>query len=138
MRKSMNSAETFVKNTQQNVQQFDRNFYIFIRFYFYKLHGFSLSWRKVLGSACFPSQTKPFLAVLQCKLWMGTYGWVQIQPSQPKKKHFQFRFRLYCLLFVTLQFQLIRQLTRRWAKCINCDGAVRTGEEKSQSLGFLH
>ena len=44
----------------------------------------------------------------------GTYGWVPIQPSQPKQAIFRTGFDFTVFFSGILQFQLVQSLTRRW------------------------
>ena len=75
----------------------------------------SLARRRRLGSACFSSPvTEP-----------GSYGWVPIQPSQPKQAIFRTGFDFTVFFSGILQFQLVRSLTRRWTYCINYVSQLR-------------
>ena len=63
--------------------------YIYIYIYIYNLHGISLARRAGLDPARF---TEPPLRFRTWKLRMDTYGWVSIQPSQPKQAIFRTSF----------------------------------------------
>ena len=54
------------------------------------------------------------LAVSHWKLRMDTYGWVSIQPSQPKQAILRTGFDFNVFFSGVLQFQLVQSLTRHW------------------------
>ena len=54
-----------------------------------------------------------FLAVSHWKLRMDTYGWVSIQPYQPKQAIFRTGFNFNVFFNGVLQFQLVQSLSRR-------------------------
>ena len=68
-----------------------------------------------LNPACFSTPfNRTSLAVSHWKLRMDTYGWVSIQPSQPKQAILRTGFDFNVFFNGVLQFQLVRSLTRRW------------------------
>ena len=79
--------------------------------YIYNLHGISLPRRGGLDPVCF---MEPPLRFHTRKLRMDSYGWVLIQPSQPKQAIIRTGFDFNVFFSGVLQFQLVRSLTRRW------------------------
>ena len=85
---------------------------------------FYWSWQNCRRSCGFCSgkhSTPKFLPVQSIYVGSkdGTYGWVPIQPSQPKQAVFRTGFDFTVFFSGILQFQLVRSLTRRWTYCIN-------------------
>lgn len=61
------------------------------------------------------------LVVSHWKLRLGTYGWVTIQPSQPKQAILWTGFDFSVFFCRILQFLLVLLLTCHWTYCIkNC------------------
>ena len=60
-----------------------------------------------------------FLEKFSVATGLYIYGWVPIQPSQPKQAIFRNGFDFTVFFSGILQFHLVRSLTRRWTYCIN-------------------